>query len=294
MSRSRAAWLLTWAFLGPAAVFGAEEGKGDPSGFEREWRETLGFSLNPLGVQNAIEVSWKEPLFDSKRAILKDAHFAFGFANRLTPAYDRMGAWIQLSPLSILDLRAGIEPVAYFGAFKSLLPFAGYDAPFDSDIRKARGGEAEFALAGRVHLTPTLKVQLGRIIVRTRADFEWWKAWTDGPFFYEPTRDTLLNASGDAMMTGESVLLVEVSRKSGKKLLLGPVHDLTWVYDARQNRRQGLGLLAMRGVGERWLGLREPMVLAKVFYYLEDPSKKHEIGAQLAFGGFFGRAKDSR
>lgn len=288
MSRTVVA-IVAGAVLGGAAAPGAEE--PTRGRWQTETRETLGGAVNPVGLQNVLERSWTRPLFASKRTILADAHVAFGAADRLTPAYNRFGVWAELAPLSVLELRAGIEPVAYFGTFKSLLSFPSYDARFDDRARDARGADARFAVAGRAYLSPVLKARLGPIVTRVRADFEWWRARTDGPFFYEPTRDTLLRARSDAMMTSEAVLLWEHVSEGGRKLLVGPVHDMTWVYDAPQNRKQDLGVLGILVLGHRVLGLREPAIYVKIFRYVEDPYKTGELGAQIAIGCSPGRAQ---
>ncbi len=287
MTRARATLLIVVGVLCGATGLDAGEGVR----WEAQTRDTLSVAVNPLGLQNTLERSWRRRLFESASPLLADAHVSFGVADRLTPAYNRLGVWAEIAPLSIVELRAGIEPVAYFGTFKSLLSFDGYDESFDDDARRARAGAAARAVAGRAYLAPTLRLKAGRVAVRVRAEFEWWKAWTDGPYFYEPARDTLLKADGDAMMVSESVLLYDFGRSGGRRLLAGVVHDLTLVYAASQNRRQDVGILAIVGLGQRVLGLREPTLSAKIFKYVEDPNRKNELGVQLALGGRFGRAR---
>ena len=249
----------------------------------RKLQASLGTSMNPLGLQNTFELSWRRPLSESSHPLLADAHLSYGLSSRLTPAYGRAGAWVELAPLSILELRAGVEPVGYFGSFHSLLAFDSYDDAFDEDTRKAReAGQA--ALAARVYVAPTLKARAGRLLFRSRAELEWWKADAPGPFFYEPFRDTLLRAEGDTLVASETVVLWTVWDQGPKRLLLGAVHDLTVVPDAPQNRRQDVGLMGVWGLGSRRLGLKDPVLFAKVVRYLEDPNREGQFGAQLAVG----------
>lgn len=267
-------------------------GEAATSGARREIRESLGTSVNPLGLQNGVDVLWRWPLSKSMRPIRSDAHLTLGLAGRLSPAYQRAGAFVEIAPLSVFDVRVGIEPVFYFGTFNSMLGFAGYDARFDDEARRALRdqGRAMSGLAGRAYVAPTAKVKAGRVLARVHADFEWWKAQRPGaPFFYEPTRDTLLDARGDAMMTTETLVAYELSRRPGHKVLAGPVHTLTRVFRAAANQKQDLGLLAIVGLGTRHLGLAEPTLFAKVSYYLQDPYRRHQAGAQLALGFGVGR-----
>lgn len=257
----------------------------------RTLQETFGGSLNVIGVQNNVELSWRWGLSRSENPLLKDAHFSVGFTDSFSPAYNRVAAWIELSPLSILDLRAGIEPALYFGTFSALQDFGSYDDLYDEDTRRATNGRAKAGFGGRVYLAPTFKFRLGRVILASTAEFEWWKAGSDGPYFYESTRDLLLKADGDSMMQTSSVLLYEIARGEGK-LLVGPIHNLTEAYDAPQNRIQRLGLLGVYELAPRRYGVRQPTVILHVARYLDDRYKKDELTAVLALR--FGFAREQR
>ncbi len=252
-------------------------------GSTRELRSTLATAVNPVGLQEGLDASWRRSLSTSGHALLKDAHLSFGVSPRLTPAYARVGAWIQVAPLSVLELRAGFEPVAYFGTFSSLLYFDGYDARFDSDARRARRGEARPALAGRAYLAPTLKAKAGRVALRAHAELEWWRARQQGAFFYEPARDTLLRASGDSLVTADALALYELGSRGGSsKRYVGAAYDLTWARAAHENRRQTVGVVGVWSLGAKRLGLHQPTLFGKVFSYLEDPYKTKQLGAQFA------------
>ena len=250
----------------------------------RELRETLGASVNTIGVQNNLDLSWTWKLSSSQSPLLSDAHVAVGLTDSLSPAYNRLGGWVELSPLSILDLRAGLEPAVYFGTFSSLVDYASYDDVFDVDTRKARdkAGDKSFGTGGRAYLAPTLKLKVGRMVAVASAEFEWWRASNDGPYFYEPTRDLLLKTDGDSMVQGQNVLLVEFPRGSGGKILAGPVHGYRHVYDAPQNRVQTLGLLGVYELADRRCGVKKPTVIVQVSRYLEDRFKEGELTAILA------------
>jgi hypothetical protein len=250
----------------------------------RELRETFGGSVNTPGVQNNLELAWTWKLSDSTSPLLSDAHFAVGLADSLSPAYNRLGAWVELSPLSILDLRAGIEPAVYFGTFSSLTDYASYDGVFDTDTRKARdeAGDKSFGTGGRAYVGPTLKLKFGQVIVVSGAEFEWWRASNDGPYFYEPTRDLLLKSEGDSMVQGQNLLLLEFPRPSGGKILAGPIHNYRHVYGVPQNRVQTLGLLGVYELAEQRFGVKKPTVILQVSRYLEDRWKEDELTATLA------------
>src|SRR6266849_4781932 len=146
----------------------------------RELREQIGASVNNLGLQNSLDLSWRWPLSSSSNPLLSDAHLTLGLSHALSPSYTRLGAWAEFSPLSVLDLRVGIEPGVYFGTFNSLMSFNSYSDPFSNDARDKRGGGA-FGTAGRLYASPTLKMKAGPVVAAASADFEWWKSDAAGP-----------------------------------------------------------------------------------------------------------------
>lgn len=261
-------------------------------GPQRRLTNTLGTSVNPIGLQDQLTLSWRWGLSRSKNPFLSDAHIALGVSNHFSPAYERLELWAELSPLSVLDLKAGLEPVFYFGTFGHLVAFPSYESDFSKDAREAIKDQAVSRTGIRYHFSPTMKMKLGRVIARTGAEFEWWRVDGRGEFFYEPMRDTLLDSDGDALMTLSSQLFYEFpSGPGGRKILAGLFHDVIDVHDAPQNRRQRLGPLAIWTLGERRFGVGEPTVIGSVFSYLQDPSKDGELGGFLALSFTVGRAE---
>ena len=255
---------------------------------DREWKRrfenTFAFVLNPLGIQDGVEVSWTKRLNDRTEPMHKDAHVAAGLSNKLTPAFDRLGGWFEYTPLSVLDLRVGVEPVYYFGTYKAFLPFARPSSRFDDDVIKERQGEAASGFANRFYAAPVLKAKAGSIVARVRAEVSWWKAGSKGePFFYEPAWDTLIKASGSTVTTVEAIVLREMKIGPDTTLLLGPVYDLTHVDNAPGNEKQDIGVLGVWSKSGAIHALKNPAIALKVFYFLKDPWRRHEPAAQLAF-----------
>jgi hypothetical protein len=255
-----------------------------PSPWERRLENTFAFVLNPLGIQNAFDVSWTKSITDREELLYKDAHLAVGLSNRLTPAFARVGAWFEYSPLSVLDLRVGVEPVYYFGTYKAFLPFDRADSRFDDEVIEDRVDEAASGFAGRIYVSPTVKGRVGSVVARIRTEVSWWRSQDKGePFFYEPAWDTLIKAKGSAVVTVEALVLKEINLSEDKTLLLGPVYDLTTVSGASVNRKQDIGLVAIWSKAGSFRALKDPTVAAKVVYFLQDPWRRHEPALQLAF-----------
>ncbi len=258
---------------------------------QREVRNTLGAMVNVIGLENNLDVVWTWKLSESKNPLLSDAHLALGLTDTLSPAYNRVAAWVELSPLSILDLRAGVEPTVYFGLFNSLQDFASYDAPFDEKTRKDTNSLSYFGTARRLYVAPTVKMRFGRVVAFSGAEVEWWKASGDGPYFYEPARDVLLKSDGDRLVRTSSALLYTQPFSGEKKLMIGPLHQLIDVSGARANRVQRLGVMAVYELGPRWLGLRHATLITQTAYYLDDRFKRHEPWALVALRFHLGRER---
>ena len=249
---------------------------------KREIGNTFGAAVNPPGIENRLAVTWKWKLSDSKNALLSESNLNVGVTDILSPTYNRLGAWVAVAPLSILELRAGVEPVAYFGTFGYLLGFPSYDSDFSNDVRKERGDEAEGALGVRWYLAPTFQFKAGHVLAWSRADFEWWNVDGPGEVFHEPVRDTLLDSEGDFAIAMSSLLLYEFPRSDGRTIRTGFAHDLLRVPDAPQNQRQRLGVVGMWGFGARRFGVKDPTLYTSVLYNFQDPVNEGKIGAVVA------------
>jgi len=225
----------TLMMLGLVAICGCAEAQTvtpSPERWKRRIDNTFVFVLNPLGIMDSLDVTWTKPINRSDDRLHKDAHVAAGVVNRLAPAFLRVGPWFEYSPLSVVDLRVGVEPIYYFGTFKAFLPFESASANFDDEVIQARQGEAAAGFAGRVYFAPTLKASAGSVVARVRAEVAYYKAQKQGePFFYEPILDTLVKAEGSTVLTVEALALREFRLSGGQTLLLGPVYDLTTVSD---------------------------------------------------------------
>lgn len=274
-----AVWL-TLASASPAAAQPApspESASAGPaaaaSGPVRSSTLALGGSLNPPGLLARGEVQWRWKTTASSSPILRDAHVAAGVTPEVSPSYTRLGAWVEVAPLSIFNVRAGIQPVYYFGAFGSLVSFAGYREPFDWKAIQARADEARAAAALRLFVSPTLQVRVGRVAAASSGTLERWRADVPGPLFYEVYRDTLIAAAGGTVGFVSNVAVYEIPAGAGK-VSAGALHDLTCVYAFPGNRIQRIGPVVMYEAGWSWLGIRHPTFILNVGYYLNDPSKK--------------------
>jgi hypothetical protein len=136
-------------------------------------------------------------------------------------------------------------------------------------------------LGARLFVAPTLRARLGRVVASSTLELERWEV--DGPdaFFYEPRRDTLLASGGDSLWRTSSVLLLE-SGHGPRRMQVGLHHEFQRVRGAPANDMQRLGPLLVWSLGEHRFHMREPALIVSLYYYLEDPYKRHEPGATVA------------
>jgi hypothetical protein len=270
------------AVLVAASFMAPVPSSADPGGFRLE--ENLGASVNGLGLQNTLEASLRRSLFSDHRPLLAQNHVAAGVVHAVTPAYSRFAGYLEISPLSIADLRAGYETSSYFGTFGSIQSFSSYSEPFGDEVRRQGKSNARSARATRLFLSPTLKLRVGSLVAAASADLEWWRSRAFGPFFYEPARDTLLRADHDrAIVTTAYLMKIRDLGRRGQ-MAFGLRHSLIYVFDAPQNKSERLGIAVSRQFGERRFGVRAPRVSGHVSYYVQDPSRRGQFSAALGLG----------
>lgn len=272
-----------------AATFGILVVLGRPGlvvGQETRWQ--LGAALNNPGLQQTVELVWSKPLTTSTHPLRDGAHLSGAAVSVTTPAQARLGGWLEYAPLSILAVRAGVEPGGYFGTFHSVMSFTSYTDDFSRDTRNLRGdGQAGFGL--RAYVSPALQGRLGPFVARVTGDLEHWRSSASGPYFYEPTRDTLLRSRGDWLVNTTAVALYE--RRGPRKSVtsVGVLHALTRVSHAPGNRTQRVGGIGVHEWSGRRLGVPHPRVTATVWRYAEDPYKSGQWGGAVAIAFRTGR-----
>ena len=277
--------LVVLGLLQPAAVQPAaaqERAPGAEQVAVTDLRGQIGASINNAGAQLSFDLSRRRPLSSSRHPLLSEAHVSVGGSAAFTPAHLRAGVWLEAAPVSVFVLRVGAEPAYYFGTFDSLASFDSRRDAFDTDSRRERGGAAS-GTAVRVYVTPTLRLRAGRFIGLSSADVEWWSSNASGPFFYEPTRDTLLDVSGDRLTTVTSAVLYDHPLGTGG-LTTGLTHSRMRVRGGSLNEIQRLGVVAVRQFDGHFLSLDRPSVTISASRYIDDPSKQGEWTASMAIG----------
>jgi hypothetical protein len=87
------------------------------------YENTTGLRVNPLGVEEQFNLSYKARLYASDSLALRENYFGVGISPTLSPAVSRFGAHVEIRPLTMLSLSAGLYHVGYFGSFGALASF---------------------------------------------------------------------------------------------------------------------------------------------------------------------------
>lgn len=282
MNRTRFAYVtLALCFIAAPRLVATAGAQTPPA--VQETHGQLAASVNNSGLQQSLDWSWRRPLFRSANPLLTEAHISAGALAAITPASVRGGAWVEIAPVSFFVLRAGVDPAHYFGTFDAITSFDRADAAFDDTARKQRAS-AHSGQTRKFYVSPTLQLRAGRVAGQTSLDLEQWSSSAAGPYFYEPTRDTLLAVSGDHLMTSSTAVVYELPLERGGTLAFGPVHSLSRVNGAHLNQIQRLGALVMHQSVGRHFGVVAPRTTLVLTRYLDDPSKRGQWSAAVAVG----------
>jgi hypothetical protein len=191
---------------------------------------------NPLGLEDRLRIGMQARLYRNPSAALRDNFLFFGFTPYLNPAFMKVGPSLELQPLSVLNLRVGLELMQWFGTFKYMQSFGSpRDDYSDSTINKRGDAGGNYVTSG-AHFTfePTLRMKFGPIALQNRFSIEYWSMnlHSGDTVFYEPTLDTLVPSNG--WVITNDLDLVWISKY---KFVLGARYSVVHpLYEARHYR----------------------------------------------------------
>ncbi len=139
------------------------------------YRNLTVLRLNPLGLINETRAAYRFRLFQSEKEAFRDNFAAVGIIPALSPAYARLGALVEVQPLSVLQLWASYEVVRYFGTFSQLQSFATPGAGFsDTDLKNLAAlpagdpGRSYGVTGTQLTLGANIQAKVGPVVVRTQ------------------------------------------------------------------------------------------------------------------------------
>ena len=218
--------------LAASAAEGAPHHCLDEPGATLILDETLVGVVNPEGVENQLKLSKCWPLVERPGQLFDYTNVEAGVYDYLSPIYVQQGAFLAVTPLSPLALRAEAALVQYWplpldGA--GYFPLDSYRADFhDAALPASRASAATGVQAG-ISATLQGEVPLSSHTVLAASDMlnpEYW-AVGDGAYWFDERRDVIL-AHRDWLVKNTAVLLVGIERGRAT-LRVGALDDLTVV-----------------------------------------------------------------
>lgn len=230
---------------------------------------------NPIGLEDQIRAGYQRRLYASDSAALKDNFLFLGAHPKLNPAGIKIGPSLELQPMSMLNLRASWDFVAWFGLFNCVQSFRGPEFNYSDATLRTLGAYA--TTGSRLTLDATLQAKVGPIVIRNRLGFERWSAnLREGDrVFYEATHDTLLPNDGWTMSDDLDVLwmgggpVIAGLRYSGVLPFYRPRHHDSPLSETAENAHSRLGLLALYLLPDGGSPqFSRPAIVANVAWYL--------------------------
>ncbi len=164
------------------------------------YRNVVVLQGNPVLLRDMAAFDYRYRMFEAAHPLLRNNFLGFSLRPTLSPGFARVGAGVEVAPLSILRVGVGWERVTYFGTFDQLQSFPDADVDYRDSNLRARGEAEENYAASGTDLSATLLLQnrFGPFIVRDL--FELHKMKYDlrpgDAYFYEPVLDILIAQDG--------------------------------------------------------------------------------------------------
>jgi hypothetical protein len=204
-------------------------------------------AVNPLGLENQLRLSMCTPLVRRPGLLFDFSNLEIGVANYISPTHIHLGPFLNVTPLSILVLRAEVTglfiwPIPLPGA--GYVPVDGYDkfSAMTLDPPLTGPGSGRRAYGVRTALGATLQGQVPfghgvSLAIVNSFTSEYWRVRPIEPFeigeaqshFYLARRDLVASADGDWILANTAVALVMIDIKKNYVVRLGVTDDLVAV-----------------------------------------------------------------
>lgn len=240
--------------------------------------------LNPMGAEHYAEVAGRVSLGDQDSLLFTGAHLEVGAVTTLSPIYAAGGAYLQVSPLSFMVLRAqltgeGIWPIGMSGA--GYYGFDSYDAHrHPQDFPADAGGSA---IGFRAHFTAALQgmVPLGSARLLFVNQFGGERAEIGTEPYYQDVRHDIARARADWLLTNEAFIGVDAVLGAGALLRAGVYDSLRYLPSSGQANNQ-VGPLVMMVFGRPGKALSSVEPFVRAGYYTHHGAR---LGEATVLGG---------
>ena len=238
-----------------------------------------GARLNPLGLQEKLNLSYRYRLYDDPGALWREAHLGANVSVQLTPAVAVVGVNVSFAPLSILTLTAGYNFVGWFGTIDSIQSYRSADAAHsDSDLAAGtEAGRRYGAVGHELELSAQALAKVGPVVLLNtllvlRSDLE---LHAGDRLYYDIRTDMMVPDGGFALVNDtDLVVLTDWGLVAGARLTVSHAAYRPGDYAAGTVRDNGntptlrAGPLMAYVLAEEALGLTKPTLLVVAGWWL--------------------------
>jgi hypothetical protein len=258
------------------------------AGARAEERTTLSVDLygrlNPVGLSLALGAArrWTEP--DGEGPLRRGRYLTVGGELSANPAWTQIGPRMEWVPWAPLQLSAGYDLLAFYGANGSLLQVSGDAAPFGPGALESLRGQERSGLAHRVLVEPVLRYRAGRLVLRSAMLVAWYRLAGRPGTYYESELDTLLRER-DLVAQSRTTATFELWRSGADAtLLLGPAYEYTRAGRTGVERHRAGGVVLWVPADRRF-GLDRPHLIAWAGLDVADRNRRGQPFLVLGLGG---------
>ncbi len=132
-------------------------------------KNTLAVRVNPLGLLYDGRFSYRLRLYESESKSLRDNFLGIGVAPTASPAFVRVGPYVEFNPLTVLGFWATVQFVQYFGSFDLAQGFPGAQSVFSDSAIKANAANKLPTNGWELTIGANLNLKVGPIVIRSLA-----------------------------------------------------------------------------------------------------------------------------
>ncbi|MBI4819188.1 MAG: hypothetical protein HY791_23150 [Deltaproteobacteria bacterium] len=132
-------------------------------------KNTFVLRYNPLGLIYDGRFVYRYRLYESDSKVLRDNFLGLGLAPMVSPAWARIGPYLEVNPLTILTLSAMVHFVQYFGTSDLAQGFAGAQSDYSDNAIKANTSNPRATNGYEVTLGTSLQAKVSALVMRSQA-----------------------------------------------------------------------------------------------------------------------------
>ncbi|HEY5955794.1 MAG TPA: hypothetical protein VIV60_04540 [Polyangiaceae bacterium] len=242
--------------------------------------------VNPEGVMLYVGPVYNHAYSLGSSILLRNLYVRGGLLLGSNPAYGQASAFVEASPLAVLQLKVQADWFGFYGANGALLRFADRDSRFGRSEQKSLKGQEATGTGYRVLLTPVLRARVGPIVARNQTDVAYYQLDSEPGYYLEWEYDTLLKNRDWVVSNRAALLGVLWEGKGTETLLLGPAHEVTHAFGTDITRHR-LELMIYLEPATRWLGLDRPRLFGLTGLNLRDRNRDNQPFLVVGAGADF-------